>query len=172
MSHSIINNTIFWKCITRTLRCIYVNNFNILRFLAEFSTKTKTFLEENIETTRMTPIFSSTFFRLPVCNIHFWIWNSFSCGPPFCPFCCTTIFCQKLLTWTAHYTFLEKRHPEVTKNPYYVLFNRRRQLPISLGSSSWTIKVNIFNSVIDGITNQETRRMVRNLEQHVGANYK
>ena len=59
---------------------------------------------------------------------------------PFCPFCSTTIFCQKLLTWTAHYTFLEKRHPEVTKNPYYVLSNRRRQLPISLGSSSWTIK--------------------------------
>ena len=30
-------------------------------------------------------------------------------------------FGQKLLIWEAHHTFLERRHPEVTKNLYYVL---------------------------------------------------
>ena len=39
VSHSIINNTNFWKCVTRPFRCIYVNCFNRLRFLAEVSTK-------------------------------------------------------------------------------------------------------------------------------------
>ena len=39
VSHSIINNTNFWKCVTRPFRCIYVNCFIRLRFLAEFSTK-------------------------------------------------------------------------------------------------------------------------------------
>ena len=34
-------------------------------------------------------------------------------------------FCQKLLIWTAHHTFPESRHPQVTKNLYYVLFTRR-----------------------------------------------
>ena len=46
-----------------TSRCIYVNHFNRIRFLAEVSTKL-----------------------------------------------------------VAHHTFLENRHPEVTKNPYYDLF--------------------------------------------------
>ena len=45
LSHSIISNATFWKCITRTFICIYVNCFNRLRFHAEFSTKLqKTFL--------------------------------------------------------------------------------------------------------------------------------
>ena len=39
ISHSIINNTIFWKCVTRPFRCIYVNCFNRLRFIVEVSTK-------------------------------------------------------------------------------------------------------------------------------------
>ena len=39
VSHSIINNINFWKCITRPFRCIYVNCFNQLWFLAEVSTK-------------------------------------------------------------------------------------------------------------------------------------
>ena len=38
-SHSITNNTIFWKCVTRTFRCMYVNCFSRFRFLAEASTK-------------------------------------------------------------------------------------------------------------------------------------
>ena len=37
--HSLINNTIFWKCIASRFRCMYVNCFN--RFLAEASTKLK-----------------------------------------------------------------------------------------------------------------------------------
>ena len=34
-----INHIIFWKSVMRTFRCIYVNCFNRLRFLAEISTK-------------------------------------------------------------------------------------------------------------------------------------
>ena len=30
-------------------------------------------------------------------------------------------FGQKLPTWTTYHTFLESKHPKVTKNPYYVL---------------------------------------------------
>ena len=39
-------------------------------------------------------------------------------------------FLQKLLIWTAHQTFPESRHPEVTKNLYYVLFTRWSKIPI------------------------------------------
>ena len=36
-----INHVIFWKSVMRTFRCIYVNCFNTLRFLAAVSTKLK-----------------------------------------------------------------------------------------------------------------------------------
>ena len=39
VSHSIINNANFGKCIMRLFRCIYVNCFNQPRFLAGVSTK-------------------------------------------------------------------------------------------------------------------------------------
>ena len=49
--------------------------------------------------------------------------KSFSCDPLFRPFWSVKWlnFSQKLPFRTAHHTFLESRHPEVTKNPYYVL---------------------------------------------------
>ena len=34
-----INHSLFWKSVMRTFRCIYVNWFNRIRFLAEVSTK-------------------------------------------------------------------------------------------------------------------------------------
>ena len=37
--HIIINNTIFWMCVTRPFRCIYKNCFNTLSYLVEGSTK-------------------------------------------------------------------------------------------------------------------------------------
>ena len=98
VSHSIINNINFWKCITRPFRCIYVNCLNRLRFLAEVSTKLQKmhFLdnlrtinqERNMETRQMTPFFSSTFSNLFVIFISEFenAQNSFSCGPPFGPF--------------------------------------------------------------------------------------
>ena len=62
-----INHSIFWKSVMRTFRCIYVNCFNRLRFLAEVTTNCKkcTFLdilrtitqEGNMETRQMTPFF-------------------------------------------------------------------------------------------------------------------
>ena len=51
----------------------------------------------------------------------------------------TSIFGQKLPIQTAHHTFLESRHPEVTNNLYYVFYSSQSQIPIFLESSSWTI---------------------------------
>ena len=45
-------------------------------------------------------------------------------------------FGQKLPIPTAHDTFLERRHPEVTKNPNYVLSPKGTQK-----SSAWTINI-------------------------------
>ena len=85
ISHSMINNTIFWKSETRPFRCIYVTCFNRFRFLAEISSNCKkcTFLghlrtitqKGNMKTRKMTLVFSSTFSNLTVCDIHFWIWK-------------------------------------------------------------------------------------------------
>ena len=69
-SHSIINNNIFWKCVTRTFRCIYVTCFNIFRFFCwgQHEIKKMPFFQQfkdnnsGMETTEITPFFSSTFF--------------------------------------------------------------------------------------------------------------
>ena len=53
--------------------------------------------------------------------------------------CKLPIFLPKILIWTAHHTFPESRHPEVTKTQYYVLFTHWSKIRIFLGSSSWTI---------------------------------
>ena len=42
----------------------------------------------------------------------------------------TLIFSQKLPIQTAHHTFVESRHPEVTKNLYDVLFTCQSQISI------------------------------------------
>ena len=78
---------------------------------------------------QMIPFFSSTFSGLTVCNIHVLFGNSqnsFSCCPAFGPFCSVKSlnFVEMLSIWIAHYTFLESRHPEVTKNLYYVFSPR------------------------------------------------
>ena len=63
--------------------------------------------------------------------------NPFTCGPSFGPFWSVKYlnFGQNLPIWTAHPTFLESEHPEVTKSLYYVLFLKGSQKSIS----SWTI---------------------------------
>ena len=98
VSHSIINNINFWKCVTRLFRCMYVSCFNRLRFLAEVRTNLqKMYFVDNLrtitqegsmETRQMTPFFSSTFSNLFVIFISEFenAQNSFSCGPPFGPF--------------------------------------------------------------------------------------
>ena len=93
-----------------------------------------------METRQMTPFFPSTFFALIVCNIHFYIWNNqnpFWCGPRFGPFWSVKClnFGQNLLIRTTHHTFFESRHPEVTKNPCYVLSPECSQIKVC----SWTI---------------------------------
>ena len=79
-----------------------------------------------METRQMTPFFTSTFSALTVCNVFENIQCLFSCDPPFGPFWSVKHhnIGQKLPIRTAHYTFLESRHREVTKNPYYVLSPR------------------------------------------------
>ena len=58
--------------------------------------------------------------------------NSFSCGSPFGLFWSVKYlnFEQKLLVRTVH-IFLESRHLEVTKNPYYVLSPKGSQKKVS-----------------------------------------
>ena len=58
-----INHIIFSKSVMRTLRCIYVNTFNRLRFLAEISTKLQKmhFLGQITDHNSNDLIFSSTF---------------------------------------------------------------------------------------------------------------
>ena len=76
--------------------------------------------EGNMEIRQMTSFFLSTFsFIFLFENSQ----NSISCGHPFGPFWSVKYlnFGQKLPIQTARYTFLESRHPEVTKNPYYDL---------------------------------------------------
>ena len=51
--------------------------------------------------------------------------NSFSCGPHFGPF-----WSVKYLNF-GHDIFLESRHAEVTKNPYYVLSPKWGQIKVS-----------------------------------------
>ena len=86
-----MNNTIFWKCVTRPFRWIYVNFFNSFRFLAEVI-KNCTFLgnlriitqKGNMETRQMTQFFSSYFSALFVTFISEFenTQNLFSYGPP------------------------------------------------------------------------------------------
>ena len=78
-------NYIFWENVIITYRCIYVNWFSRLRFLAEVSTKLKKkkkhFLdnlrtisqEGNMENRQLTSFFFHLIFQL--CKIHFWIWK-------------------------------------------------------------------------------------------------
>ena len=85
-------------------------NYKKCTFLDKLRTVTQ---EENMATRQITPFFSSAFSVPTVCNIHY------------CIFCIWSVkylsFGQKLLIWAAHHTFLERRHPEVTKNPHHVL---------------------------------------------------
>ena len=52
------------------------------------------------------------------------------------------MFGQKLPIQTAHHTFLEKSHPEVTKYVCYVFSTLQSQIPIFLGSTVWKIYFN------------------------------
>ena len=80
----------------------------------------------------MTSFFSSTFSAATVCTFIFVFeksQNLFSCGPSFGPFWSIKYlnFGQKLPIWTTRNAFLESRHPDVTKNLYYVLSRKRSQ---------------------------------------------
>ena len=99
-----------WKCVTRP------------------STQ-----EENMEIRQMTLFFSSTVPVVTACNIHIWIWKYlkfiFMWSPSWSILVCnTSISSQKLSIRAAHH-----------KNLHYVLSTHQSQIPILLGSSSWTM---------------------------------
>ena len=119
----------------RTCRCIYVNCFNWLTFLAEVSTNLQKiiifgnlrtiFQEENIWKLDKWAIFESTFWTLfQTFTFAFEeSQNSFLCGSPCDPFWSAKFLNigQKLPIRTFHHIFLESRHPEYTKKLYDVL---------------------------------------------------
>ena len=125
VSHSITNNTNFWKRITRPFRCLYVNCFNQLRFLAEVSTELqkmhfldnwRTITQEgSMETRQMTLFFSSTFSNLFVIFISEFekAQNSFSCGLPVGPFWSVKYlnFWPKATNWDSSSHFSRKWTP-------------------------------------------------------------
>ena len=145
-----INHIIFWKTAIRTFRSICVNCFNRLRFQAEVSTKLQKMhfmdnlrvisQEGSMETRQMTPFFIYVFLKLYLAFIFIFQngRNSFSCGHPFGLFWSVKYlnFGQKLPIRTTHHTFLESRHPEVTKNPYLWFVPRGEP---KKGISSWNI---------------------------------
>ena len=76
VSHSIINKNIFWKYVTRPFRCIYVNCFNRLRFLAEVNTQLQQMnFNDNLRIITQEKNMGTIFSTLTVCNIHFLIWK-------------------------------------------------------------------------------------------------
>ena len=97
-------------------------NWEKYTFLDNLRTITQ---EENMETKQMTLFFRSTFSALTVTFIFLFenSQNLFLFGPPFRPFWSMKYpnFGQKLPIRTARHTFLKRRHPEITKNPYHVL---------------------------------------------------
>ena len=80
-----IKNTIFWKSMMRSFRWIEINCFNRFRFLAEVSTNLQKmhyfgqFKDHNSRRKKGNytndSIFSSTFWAVTVCDIHFCIWK-------------------------------------------------------------------------------------------------
>ena len=139
-----INHTISLKSVMRTFWCMYENCFNNLDFLLKSAQNCKkcTFLDNlhtitqigNMETRQMTPIFLLFLLYLFVTFIFLFenSQNLFCCGSPSGPFWSLKYlnFGQKLLIRTIH-TFLESRHPEVTKNPNYVLSREWSQKKLS-----------------------------------------
>ena len=92
-----------------------------------------------METRQMTPLFiyfcrskslCFSFLNSKILKIHFYVISILVHSE------IAQFFGRKLPIQTAHHTFLESRHPEVTKNLYYVLSISQSQIPISLGSSS------------------------------------
>ena len=96
--------------------------------------------EGNTEIRQMTPFFSSTFPALTVCNIHFCFWKivkTYFHVAPFDPFCSVKFWAKAtdLDSPSYFYIILESRHPEVNKNPFYILSPEGEPKKVI---SSWT----------------------------------
>ena len=146
MAQTAVRYIVFWKTVIKTFGSIYVNCFNALCFLAEGSTKLLKmhffgqFKDHNSERKHRNrindPIFYLLFLLQMFATFIFIFENgqiSFSCGPLFGLFRSVKYlnFEQKLPSRTAYQIFLESRHREVTKNPYYVLSPKGSQKKVS-----------------------------------------
>ena len=110
MQFAIAELGFYAKVCTKLPKCTFLHNLRA---------KTQ---EGNMETRQITSFFSNCFSTLTVSNIYFLSenkQNSSSSGPSFNPKYPT--FGWKLTSRIAHQIFLELRHPDVTKNSYYVL---------------------------------------------------
>ena len=129
-----------------TFRWIYVNGFLLT---LEQNYKKRTFLynlmtitqEGNMKTRRMISFFFIYFFDSN-CLLHSFLYLKmikihFMCSlfGPFWSVKCLN-FGVKLPIQTSNHTFLESRHPEVSKDTYFVLLPEGSQ-----GINSWTICV-------------------------------
>ena len=108
-----------------------------MSFLDNLKTITQ---EGNMETRQITPFSSSTFYAVTVWNIHFYTWKQSKfifiwapLGPSWSAKYLNIR--QKLPIQSIHHTFLESRHPEVSKNPCHVLSPKWSQ---TKGISPWT----------------------------------
>ena len=110
-----------------------VQNCKKCSFLNNLRTITQ---EGNMENRQMTPFFHLLFALWLFVTLIFEFentQNSFPCGPISRPFWSAKHcnFGNKLPIRTTHLTFLELRHPEITKNPCYVLSSEGSQKKVS-----------------------------------------
>ena len=153
ISVSIVSNNIFWKRLTRPFRCIYVNCFNILNFFCWGQYKIEKMhlfdnlriitQEGNMKTTQITPFFHLLFLLyLLVTFISEFenTYNSFSnlllrstlvCKIP-------QFFAKSY--WFGQLIILFQKVDTLRLLKIYIMFCLpAKQIPIFLGSSSWTI---------------------------------
>ena len=130
---------IFWKSVMRTFLLPSAQYYKKMHIFWQFKDHNSGRQHGN-KTNH--PIFSFTFSAPVVYNIYFciskyskFIFMSF----PFGLFWSVKYlnFRQKLPMWTAHHTFLESRHPEVTKNLNYVLLSEGSQKKVSAHGAFW-----------------------------------
>ena len=108
--HKIAKNRLFFDNLGVITQEGYMETTQMIRFFFH--------LLFSMETKQMTSFFSSTCSVLHVCNIYFSEYEN------------TQHFLVKATDSDAHHIFLENRHPEVTKNLYYVLSTCQSQITI------------------------------------------
>ena len=136
MAQTPINHSIFWNSVVKPFRWnmwIALTDLNILLKSAQnckkftFIDKLRAITQEgNLKTRQMTSFFHLLFLFVIFIFVFENIQNSFSCCAPFDPFWFVKFqnSQQKLPISTIHHIFIKSKHPEVAKNPCYVLSSK------------------------------------------------